>query len=61
MKNKRTINAFEVYFRRDGEKRSVLRSTKEEVNRYIEQLKCNRRKYLGHREVELMEVSNASR
>lgn len=52
----RVINAYELYYRRNGEKRSVLLNSKREVNRFKRLLKRNRRKYLGSRQLELVEV-----
>ena len=52
----RVINAFEVYFRRDGEKKAVLRTSLTEVNRLRLDLKFNKRKFLGYRPVKLVEL-----
>jgi hypothetical protein len=56
-RNQRIIDAFEVYFRRDGEKRSVLKNSLNEVNTFRAQLDFNKRKFLGYRQVKLVEVS----
>lgn len=54
----RVINAFEVYFRRDGEKRAVLKNNLKEVQEFKSNLAANRRKFLGYRPVKLAEVFN---
>lgn len=57
-KNKNTVvTGYVVYFRRDGEKRSALRSTAREVGQLKRSLQRNKRKYLGHRPVTMVEVS----
>ena len=56
-RNQRVISAFEVYFRRDGEKRAVLKNSLNEVNTFRTQLDLNKRKFLGYRPVKLVEAS----
>jgi hypothetical protein len=52
----RVINAYEAYFRKNGEKRSILLNSKREVTEFERQLQRNHRKYLGSREVRLVEL-----
>lgn len=51
-----TITGYVVYFRRDGEKRALLRSTTREVGQLRRSLRRNKRKFLGYRPVTLSEV-----
>jgi hypothetical protein len=55
-KSNRVIDAYELYYRRNGEKRSVLCNTYQEVLNRRLQLKKNKRKFLGYRKVTLGEV-----
>ena len=54
--NPRQIKAWEVYFRRDGEKRSVLVNSRQEARQERDRIVASRRKFLGLREVTLVEV-----
>lgn len=54
----RVISAYEVYYRRDGEKRSVLANSKKQANRIRDNIINNKRKFLGVRPVRLVEVIN---
>lgn len=57
MKN-RIVRGYEVSYKRAGKKCSLLRSTKAEVNELEHRLKnVDRRKLLGTRQVQLMEVA----
>jgi hypothetical protein len=55
--NNRTINAYEVYYRKNGEKRSKLLNNVREVNAFRRSLTRNKRKFLGSRELQLVEVA----
>ena len=55
-RSQRVINAFEVYFKRDGEKRSVLKNNINEVREFKANLFYNKRKFLGYRQVKLVEA-----
>ena len=52
----RVINAFEVYFRRDGVKKAVLKNSLTEVQNFKRTLRFNKRKFLGYRPVKLAEL-----
>jgi hypothetical protein len=52
----RIIEAYELYYRKNGQKREVLLNTPAEVSRFKAKLKRNKRKYLGNRPVRLVEV-----
>lgn len=52
----RVIEAYELYYRKDGQKYSVLLNNKTQVKRFKERLKVQRRKYLGSRPLKLVEV-----
>lgn len=52
----RVIEAYELYFRKNGEKRNVILNSHNEVNSFKSKLKRNKRKYLGSRKVRLVEV-----
>ena len=57
MKVVRRYNLYEVFYRYAGEKRSRLCMNYKEVAAAKRELKRNRRKYLGTRNVELVEVA----
>ncbi len=61
MSRENKYNVYELYFRRDGQKRSVLCNTIREVGRRRRALKKSRRKFLGYRSVKLVEVNNEVR
>lgn len=52
----RVIEAYELYFRKNGEKRNVILNSHNEVNNFKSKLKRNKRKYLGSRKIRLVEV-----
>lgn len=52
----RVLNVYEVYYRRNGEKRSVIRNNRAEAERFRNKLRLNKRKFLGMRPVKLVEV-----
>jgi hypothetical protein len=52
----KTLEGYAVYYRYRGEKKMRLRSTPREVKELLDQLKRNRRKFLGYRKLELAEV-----
>ena len=52
----RVIDAYELYFRKNGEKRNVLLNSHAEVNSFKSKLRRNKRKYLGSRKVRLVEI-----
>lgn len=56
MKNNRVINVYEVYFRRDNKKQAVLVNSRREANQKRADLKKQHRKFLGMREVSLIEL-----
>ena len=58
MKNNRVYNVFEVFYRRDGKKRSVFCMNRDGANKMRSNLVANRRKFLGMREVTLVEMPN---
>jgi len=53
---KKIIEAYVVYFRRNGKKIGRLKNTIREVHQLKEQLKKNKMKYLGNHPVKLMVV-----
>ncbi len=53
-------DAYVLYYRRNGEKLAVLCNGKAEVARKRQELKKQRRKFLGYRPVKLYEISNGS-
>lgn len=54
---RRTYNLFEVYYRRNGEKKFVWVPDKVNVERFKRELKRQKRKYLGNRPIVLQEVT----
>jgi hypothetical protein len=52
----RVISAYEVFFKKNGVKRSRLLNTPREVAAYRRQLRDNKRKFLGSRQVNLVEL-----
>jgi hypothetical protein len=56
MQNRRTYNVFELFFRKNGEKRSILCNSRNEVSRRRSVLRRNKRKFLGVRELSLIEA-----
>jgi hypothetical protein len=53
----RVINAHEVYYRKNGKKLSKLLNSVREVNAFKRNLARNKRKFLGNRPVQLVEVA----
>lgn len=55
----RIINAYEVYYRRDGRKQSRLFTSERQAQLFRSELKKNNRKFLGARPLQLAEVEKA--
>jgi hypothetical protein len=52
----RVYNAYEVNYRRDGERRNVLVNSRNEAVQLRDDLVRNKRKFLGFRPVQLVEL-----
>lgn len=52
--NANSMSAYVVYFRRDGEKKAVLKNSLKEVNDFKDDLYFHKRKFLGYRPVKVM-------
>lgn len=62
VRNQPRVNAsnvrevFELYYKKDGQRKSVILNSKPEVNRKRESLRRAKRKFLGYRLVRLVEL-----
>jgi hypothetical protein len=55
--NNRTYTVYQVFYRKNGEKRFRFLNTKPEVTNFRNKLKQQNRKFLGYRPITLTEVN----